>query len=110
MDYLGSNWNVESLSERELVDIHAKLIKYSTAGNCYKTSTLLKEYGSKVIDLGCAVAVSMPGDKDECAKHAMILLSHFIEEDALAYDEQYSFYIAALRQAHPEPYRLSELR
>lgn len=75
MDYLGSNWNVESLSERDLIEIHAKILNYSTNGNCYKTSTLLKEYGAKVIDLGCAVAVSMPGDKDECAKHAMILLT-----------------------------------
>jgi len=81
MDFSYKNdWaTLSPMTHEELVDIFCKISDYSKT-HSYKTSTLQHEYPEKCLDLGSAIAISMPGDEDRCAHYALCMLAKYIDD------------------------------
>lgn len=63
----------------ELQDVFCKVLQYSKT-HSYKTSTLQYDYPDKILDLGSAIAISMPGDEDRCAHYALCMMAVYWDD------------------------------
>lgn len=81
MDFTyGNDWaSLSPMSHDDLLDISCKISEYSKT-HSYKTSTLQHEYPAKCLDIGSAIAISMPGDEDWCAHYALSMLANYVDD------------------------------